>query len=511
MRSCSSPLVHVEKLHTITHHLSFELLICFVTMLDLSSWDTNMLSVICHAHKKSARRHAIIIVATLLINTEAISAWQSRSSTLQLRQAERHLQKGELVKAEQIVQRLLKTKPDLAEAFELLGVIRGKQQRREEAESLFQRALRLNPGLVRAHINLGQLYKQSKRPDLALASFQNAAKILPLNPEIQYNLALLFADDRQFDKAIRSLEAISPKHRPADYWDLLARFYITAGNFTKAEESLLQVLNQKPDSISTLRQLAGLALKRDDSSRAWQYLAGALRFAPNSPDLLYEFAQISLTNNLGQEAVIAIRKALLLEPDRHEFLLFLGDALLNTSSFHDALTYLDQYVQLKPDDPSGHLSLGWALYLEKDFEGARKHLEQSLRLNPQQVDAYYHLGMIAYESGDAARALELFSTVVEQRPNHAGALLGLGVAYFSQRQYDKARQALEASARVDNNEPKVHYQLIQVYSRLGDQNRARQEQDLYEEARKKGEERKRLSERLPFSASQNSRVKPKQQ
>src|SRR3989442_218536 len=117
---------------------------CFVTMMDLSSWCTNMLSVICHAQKGSARRHAFIIAATLLINTEAVNAWQSRSGTLQLRQAQRHVQRGDLVKAEQILQRLLKTRSDLAEAFDLLGVIRGKQQRREEAESFFQRAIRLN-------------------------------------------------------------------------------------------------------------------------------------------------------------------------------------------------------------------------------------------------------------------------------------------------------------------------------------------------------------------------------
>jgi protein O-GlcNAc transferase len=470
-----------------------------------------MLSVICQVYKKRVCGCAIFIATILFSSAGTGNARQSPSDALQLKQAARHLQKGDLDNAEQMLEKLLKRKPDLPEAVELLGVIRSKQQRFAEAEALFQRALRLNPLLASAHIYLGRLYKQSNQLELALASFQNAAKILPSNPEVLYNLALLFADNRQFDKAVRTLDAIPEKQRPPDYWELLARLYITANDFANAEQSLRQVLEQKPDSISTLRQLAGVALKLNEPQRAWQYLGQALRLAPNSPDLLYEFAQLSLKNDLGQEAVIATRKALFLEPDRNELLLFLGNALLNTTNFHDAATYLDRYVRLKPDDPLGHLSLGWALYLEKDLDKARIHLEESLRLSPELIDAYYHLGMIAYETGDKVRALDLFSKVVERKSDHASALLGLGMVYLSERQYEKARLALEASARAYGDEPKVHYQLAQVYARLGDEDRARQEQGLYAEAQKKVEERIRLSQRLPFSSSPNDRSKPNQQ
>jgi cytochrome c-type biogenesis protein CcmH/NrfG len=256
--------------------------------------------------------------------------------------------------------------------------------------------------------------------------------------------------------------------------------------------------------------LAGVALKRGDAKGAWQYIAQARQLAPNSPDLLYEFAQISLTNNLGQEAVIAMHKALLLEPDRPEYLFCLADALLNTTNFHDAAGYLERYLKLKPDDPAGHLSYGWALYLEKDLEGARKQLEEAVRLSPDSIDAYYYLGTIAYETGDRASALDLFSKVLERKSDHSKALLGLGMVYFSERQYEKARLALEASARIDNYEPKVHYQLIQVYARLGNEDGATREQKLYAEAQRKVEERKRLSGTLPFSIPREA-AKPKQQ
>jgi tetratricopeptide (TPR) repeat protein len=125
------------------------------------------------------------------------------------------------------------------------------------------------------------------------------------------------------------------------------------------------------------------------------------------------------------------------------------------------------------------------------------------------VDAYYYLGTIAYETGDRNRALDLFSKVLERKSDHSKALLGLGMVYFSERQYEKARLALEASARIDSDEPKVHYQLVQVYARLGDQDGATREQKLYAEAQRRAEGRRDLSGQLPFSAPREA-AKPKQ-
>src|SRR5262245_55169497 len=236
-------------------------------------------------------RGFFLVMTLVLAGMEAGQAAQSTGDTFQLRKAAQYLKAGDQSKAEQILQMILKKRPDSPEALNLLGVIRGQQQHFEESEALFQRALRLNPRLSSAYVNLGTLYRQNNRPVLALSNFETAAKVFPLNPEILRNLALLYADRGDFSGAAKALQTIPVKMRPPDYWDLLARFYVTAGDFAKAEESLRQVLMQKPDSISTLQQLAGVSLKRGDSQRAWQYLAEAVRLAPNSPDLLYEFAQ----------------------------------------------------------------------------------------------------------------------------------------------------------------------------------------------------------------------------
>lgn len=75
------------------------------------------------------------------------------------------------------------------------------------------------------------------------------------------------------------------------------------------------------------------------------------------------------------------------------------------------------------------------------------------------------------------------------------------MVYARQGQYEKAREELETSARFGLDEPKVHYQLSQVYARLGWAAEAARELERYREAQKKADERLKLSQSLPFSAS----------
>jgi Flp pilus assembly protein TadD len=442
-----------------------------------------------------------LLIAALLALWSIPAQAQRAADAVQLKQVAHDLKAHDLGKAEATLQAILKRHPGQPDALNFLGVIRAEQQRFAEAESLFQRAIQSAPRLTSAYLNLAFLYKQAGQPARALVTFENAAKLFPGNPEILDGLAMSYADRGDFQMAIKTLTAIPATARPADYWEVLARLQVSAGDFAKAEASLRQVLAQKPDSITTLRQLAGVRLKLGDTPRAWEAMAQALRLAPNSSDLLYEFAQLSLQNQLAVEAVIAMRKALLLEAERPEYLFLLGEALLNTADYHAALTPFERYAQLKPADARGHLYLGWSYYLEKDFDKARLHLEQCLKLNPEEADAYYHLGVMAYEAGELGRAQELFAQVVKRQAAHARAHLGLGMVYAAQGQYERARDALEASARSDGDEPKVHYQLSQVYARLGDLAHARREQQLYTEAQKRTEEKLRSSQRLPYSTA----------
>jgi len=450
----------------------------------------------------SFRKILGLYVVAVPLFAVTVFAQASASVASQLDRAARLVEKQDWPQAEQILLSLLQHQPKQADALNLMGIVRSRQSRVEEAKRYFHSAAQANPALATAWLNLAKIYEGQGDSALALATLQDGAKFSPRDPHLCAESAVLLADKGDFTAAVGQLEKIPAQVRDADQWELLGRIYLSAGNLPKAEESLRQVLRTKPEWIPVLRQLAGIALKEGDNQKAGAYMLRAVRLAPSSPDLLYEYAQVCLQSGFSGEAVRTMRNALRLEPDRPEFLYLMGEALTETPDYHEALAYFKHYQELRPQDANGETSLGWSFYLEQNYDESRRHFEGALQLNPNQADAVYHLGMIAFELNDQPKALELLKRSIELMPNDARPRLGLGMLYLrSEDTYGLARKELENSVSLDPTEPKAHYQLSQAYTRLGETALAKKELDAFKAASKKSEEKvDRSLQTPPFAA-----------
>jgi tetratricopeptide (TPR) repeat protein len=63
-------------------------------------------------------------------------------------------------------------------------------------------------------------------------------------------------------------------------------------------------------------------------------------------------------------------------------------------------------------------------------------------LQPVQTEAYYELGDIALGEGDFSEAIARFQKTLERDPKHGGALVGMGQAYFKEKDYAQAEALL---------------------------------------------------------------------
>jgi len=445
----------------------------------------------------------LVIAQSLCPAISVLSFAQAPPSTVtQLDRAARFVDAQQWQSAEKTLRELLQRTPNQPDALNLLGIVSAKQGQADNAEKYFRAALRANPSLAAAWLNLAKLYEERGDADRALQTLEDAGKRAPHEPRLLAEAADLLAAKENYTEAARLLETIPAQARTSDQWEMLGRVYLSAGSLPKAEESLRQVLSAKPDWVPILRQLAGIALKEGEDRRAGEYMQRAVRVAPNSPDLLYEYAQVCLHNGFSGEAVRSMRRALLLDSNRPEFLYLLGQALMDTPDYHDALPYFKEYVEKRPDDANGEASLGWSLYLEQKFDESKHHFEKAVEMNPNQEDAWYHLGMIAFESGDRERAIEILDRSVQLAPRDARPHLGLGLLYVrSEDTYSVARKELETAAGLDPEEPKTHYQLSQLYTRLGEAELAQKELSVYKTATAKLAKRTELSLQPPLFSS----------
>src|SRR6185437_5687333 len=107
---------------------------------------------------------------------------------------------NQLQRAEGILNAVLATAPRDADALNLLGVVRAKQNRPAEAERLFRRALANLPSHVGAHINLAELLLSSNKTAEALPVLVRAPKLAPERADITLKLATVLSDLKRADE-----------------------------------------------------------------------------------------------------------------------------------------------------------------------------------------------------------------------------------------------------------------------------------------------------------------------
>jgi Flp pilus assembly protein TadD len=115
---------------------------------------------------------------------------------------------NQLAEAEQQVNQILKAAPNEAAALNLLGAIRAKQGKLDEAEVLFSRAVRSDNGLIGAHMNLAYLYLLKGEKEKTASELKEVLRLDPANAEAGYRLAWLLLSQGRLDECISLVEKL---------------------------------------------------------------------------------------------------------------------------------------------------------------------------------------------------------------------------------------------------------------------------------------------------------------
>lgn len=423
----------------------------------------------------------LTLLLALLIPLSARA--QNNSLVKRLENAASLIRDGRIGEAEQQLNSILKVAPDEAEAFNLLGTIRAKQGRLNEAERLFTRAVRINDQLVSAHMNLAYLYVLEGVPEKTISQLKEVLRLDPNNSDAGSKLASLLLAQNRVDECISFIEKVK-QSRPLSValLVLLGDAYLKKGDLEKGEESYLLALNEQSDSAGVLLGLARISQAKGDAKTALFYLSRAKGQVSDSPDLLYMFALTALKSGLNSEAMAAIKKALELRPEEPSYLFVLGVVWLTNKKpdLVEAEQAFRRFLKLQPNSAQGQLHLGYILLKQKKYTEARDWLERSIKIDKSVPEAYYYLGLIAQDLNEDQRALEFLEKAVQLSPSYAFAHIALGSSYLKLKNYPRAQQELELAVKLNPSEPKVHYHLAMLYARLKDQRRSQEEMAIVE-------------------------------
>ena len=178
-----------------------------------------------------------------------------------------------------------------------------------------------------------------------------------------------------------------------------------------------------------------------------------------------------------EEATASLRRALTLQPDSDETHRLLGRVLATLGDRTAALAELNRAIALRPFW-NNYYSLGYVLYTNGDYNAALEALKKTTELRPTFAGAYQMLGTTYHMLGNLSQAIGYYEHAIRLGANPA-AYANLGLAYYTAKQYEQARQAyLEAIAHQPRRAT-LYKSLGDVYGRLG---RTDESNKLYEYA-----------------------------
>ncbi len=149
--------------------------------------------------------------------------------------------------ASQMLENLLRKKPDMIEATELLGDIYCEQERYKEATNIYNDALKYNPLSYELYYNLGMVYTMLNDFQNAKACYEKASEINTLLYNSYYNLAqisLIYNDLEEAEKYF--LKSAENKEIEPDSYYCLAKIYMLKGDKENAIKYLNVAIDENP-------------------------------------------------------------------------------------------------------------------------------------------------------------------------------------------------------------------------------------------------------------------------
>ena len=341
------------------------------------------------------------------------------NGNLLLQTAARCVEQGRVAEAEQILSRILATRPDEPKSLYLLAVIRLMERRPADAEPLLRRSLAADPNQPKAALNIGVIVRGLGRLDEAAGWFEKAVASRPDYGEAHFNLGLvhqeraeLAAAEARFRLAMRyAPDLVEPQLA-------LGAILVKMGCAEEAE----RVLAAAGGRVKTTRQRATVEKNLGRARRAQGDLPGALAYleraeiqAPDLPNLAYDRADVLQHLGRREEAIAAFRQAVKEDPlDLHahralnQLIFSLGRDEEFLRSYDEAFT--------RTADPRLHIAKASALLIADRVEEAVQGFASVILRSPEDVDARYGLASAHARRKEFPSAIAEFRKAMARRP-----------------------------------------------------------------------------------------------
>ena len=265
---------------------------------------------------------------------------------------------GQLRAAEIRARDLIREFPGTPVLYNILGAALTGQGRPDDAVTTYKKVLKIKPDYAEAHGNMGIAYKTLGKLEAAIVSYRDAIRLKPDYAEAHSNLAAALQTQGKLDEAIASYgRALEIEPDFVEDHNNLGIALHELGRTDEAIECYREAVKRKPGFAEAHYNLARALQELGRPDEAAASYKDAIKARPG-----YASAHVNLGNaylEMGHtdEAIAAYQKAIEIEPGHAGAHDNLGNLYLETGKLEDAADSYARALAAKPDFAEAHRHL----------------------------------------------------------------------------------------------------------------------------------------------------------
>jgi Flp pilus assembly protein TadD len=216
---------------------------------------------------------------------------------------------------------------------------------------------------------------------------------------------------------------------------------------TEGTRALEDGVAQFPQDDLLLSDLGNAYLRTGEMAKAAEVLDRAVKANPDRPEPHNLLGVIATGRGDVETAEHEFHEALRCQPDNAQANYNLGNLLLERGAYKESEFYLENAIDADPKFAEAHHHFGRLLVLMNQLPRAVAELREAARESAGDFQTHQDLADLLAATGHESEAAAEYTRVLELKPNHPRAQLGLGMTLLAQHKPDEARPHLEAAAQ----------------------------------------------------------------
>jgi tetratricopeptide (TPR) repeat protein len=335
-------------------------------------------------------------------------------------------------RARELLERIVRLKPDNPTANAMLGVIEYRRRDCASAAKHFSAASQAIATQPAALAEYGSCLMELQQPGKASGVFEQLLALEPQDPHARYNLAVVQLAANRPKDAVATLQPLLEGAQPdPDTLDLASSAYEDSGDTPNAVKLLRQAIVLDPKKVKYYVDFATLSFAHQSFQVGVDMIDVGLKENPKAAQLYV--ARGVLYIQLGQydkgEADFATANRL--DPRQSSGAIGEGLAQMQQSNLDQALATVRSQLKSHPQDAFLHYMEGQILSQRgadpgtPEFRQAVAAAEQSEKLRPEFELVHDLLGNLYLKSGDFDRSIEQSRQALKLNPSDQEALYHL--------------------------------------------------------------------------------------